>query len=119
LRPGRDDGDYSSIEPHFAVWGWRVAADPSRALEFLQMQRAGRGGLTLVGSGRTNVTTPPFFGGLKAVDLVTSDRGSVLTPDHEGRLHFTVDLGPAHTNSTPRPHNCPATARAATSPAVR
>jgi S-formylglutathione hydrolase FrmB len=97
-RPNPSVFDYSSIEPHFAVWGWRVDAGPSRALEFLQMQHAGRGGLTLVGSGRTNVTTPPFFRGRAAVDLVTSDGVSVLRPDHEGRLHFTVDLGPAHTN---------------------
>jgi hypothetical protein len=62
------------------------------------MQHAGRGGLTLVGSGRTNVTTPPFFRARTAVDLVTSDGVSVLTPDREGRLHFTVDLGPAHRN---------------------
>jgi hypothetical protein len=64
----------------------------------LQMQRAGRGGLTLVGSGRTNVTTPPFFRGRTAVNLVTSGGVSVVRPDHTGRLHFTVDLGPAHTN---------------------
>ncbi|HEV3229306.1 MAG TPA: alpha/beta hydrolase family protein [Solirubrobacteraceae bacterium] len=97
-RPDPSAITYRSIEPHFAVWGWRVDADPARALEFLQIQQAGRGGLTLVGSGRTNVTTPPFFPGLTAVEVVTSGRVSVLRPDHAGRLHFTVDLGPAHTN---------------------
>ena len=90
--------DYSSIEPQFTVWGWRVAADPSRALEFLQMRGAGRDGLTLTGSGETSVTTPPFFPGLQAVHVITSDGALTVRPDQTGRLHFTVDLGHAHAN---------------------
>lgn len=97
-RPDPAIFDYSSIEPHFSVWGWRVDADPARALEFMHMQHAGRGGLTLVGSGKTSVTTPPFFPGLRAVDVVTQGRAIVVRPDDQGRLHFTVDLGPAHAN---------------------
>jgi S-formylglutathione hydrolase FrmB len=78
--PRRDPRTFSyrSIEPHFRIWGWRIKADPARALEFLQLKHAGRRGFTLVGSGTTEVTTPPFFGGR--------------------RRHFTVDLGPAHPN---------------------
>jgi S-formylglutathione hydrolase FrmB len=87
---------YRSIEPHFAVWGWQVDADPARALEFLTMRDAGRDGLTLVGSGTTGVTTPVLFRGLKAVDVVAADATRTLTPDHDGRLRFTVDLGAAH-----------------------
>jgi S-formylglutathione hydrolase FrmB len=87
---------YESIEPQFSVWGWHVAADPARALEFLQLDHAGRHGLTLVGSGTTHVTTPPFFRGIDAVAVVTADGTRVLSPDDNGRLDFSVNLGAPH-----------------------
>ncbi|MDX6666092.1 MAG: hypothetical protein QOG68_2298 [Solirubrobacteraceae bacterium] len=87
---------YESIEPRFTIWGWRVDADPARALEFLQVRHAGRRGLTLVGSGTTRVTTPPFFRGIDAVAVVTADGTRVLSPDGDGRLAFSVSLGPPH-----------------------
>jgi S-formylglutathione hydrolase FrmB len=77
-RPAPRSFDYESIEPHFAIWGWRVDADPARAPEFLQMRSASRHGVTLVGSGRTTITTPPWF--------------------HGRRMRLTVDLGPPHPN---------------------
>ena len=88
--------DYESIEPRFSVWGWRVEADPARALEFLQMRHAQRDGLTLIGSGTTRVTTPAFFSGKGAVRVITSGGTRTVTPDADGRLTFTVDLGPPH-----------------------
>lgn len=84
--------DYRSIEPRFSVWGWRVDADPARALEFLRL-RAGRFGLTLDGSGRTTVTTPAWYRGLEAVDV----NGAETRPRADGRLRFVVDLGAPHT----------------------
>jgi S-formylglutathione hydrolase FrmB len=90
--------DYSSIEPHFTIWNWRIDADPARALEFMQMRGAGRRGLTLVGSGTTNVTTPPYFNGRTAVAVMSDGVKRVIAPDSDGRLHFSVDLGPAHVN---------------------
>jgi S-formylglutathione hydrolase FrmB len=96
-RPDPREFTYRSIEPHFAVWGWRVDADPARALEFLQLRDAGRRGVTLDGSGTTTVTTPPFFRRLRAVDVVTPGGATrVLAPDGAGRLRFTVDLGRPH-----------------------
>jgi hypothetical protein len=89
--------DYESIKPAFDVWGWHVDADPKRALEFMQLERVSRRGLTITGSGSTTVTTPPLFAGVKRVAL----RGAlpaVVTPDSEGRIRFTVDLGPADTD---------------------
>ncbi len=89
--------DYRSIESRFSIWGWKLDADPKRALEFLRMKDAGRAGVTLTGSGTTGVRTPPWFRGLKAVDVVAHDgRTTVLSPDRRGRLHFDVDLGAAH-----------------------
>jgi S-formylglutathione hydrolase FrmB len=97
-RPAPRSFDYESIEPHFTIWNWRIDADPARALEFMQMRGAGRRGLTLVGSGTTGVTTPPFFKHWSAVVVVTDGVRRVAVPDSDGRLHFGVDLGPAHAN---------------------
>jgi S-formylglutathione hydrolase FrmB len=87
---------YESIEPKFSVFGWNLTADPARALEFLQLRHAGRHGLTLVGSGTTQVTTPPFFKGVKAVDVISDGKTRAVTPDGDGRLRFSVDLGAPH-----------------------
>jgi hypothetical protein len=63
------------------------------------MTNASVKGLTLTGSGTTSVVTPPFFRGLRAVDVAAFSGGTeTLAPDAAGRLHFTVDLGPPHMN---------------------
>jgi len=85
--------DYESIQPSFGVYGWRFAADPSRALEFLELKSVSTEGLTLLGSGITSVTTPPLFGGVRSVALSGAMQSTVRP--RKGRIHFTVDLGPA------------------------
>jgi hypothetical protein len=85
--------DYMSIKPSFDVWGWHVAADPKRALEFMRMDRVSTRGLTLTGSGTTTVTTPPLFRGVKSVHI-SGGTPTTATPDPAGRIRFTVDLGP-------------------------
>ena len=97
-RPYPSTFTYRSVEPRFSIWGWKVEADPARALEFLELRHAGRSGLTLVGSGTTSLTTPPFFRGLQAVDVVAPGGTQVLAPDAGGRVHFSVDLGAPHRN---------------------
>ena len=67
------------------------------------MRGAGRDGLTLIGSGETSVTTPPLFQGLQAVDVIGPNGTTTVTPDDAGRLHFTVDLGHAHSNQQDTP----------------
>ncbi|MBN8867146.1 MAG: prolyl oligopeptidase family serine peptidase [Solirubrobacterales bacterium] len=84
--------DYRSIEPHFRVWGWDVDVDPRRALEFLRL-KGGDSAVTVEGSGRTSLTTPAWYRGLKTVDV----GGVPVRPRADGRLRFAVDLGPAHT----------------------
>jgi S-formylglutathione hydrolase FrmB len=85
--------DYASIKPAFDVWRWHVAADPKRALEFLRLRNVSARGLTLVGSGRTTVTTPPLFRGPARVH-VQGATPAIATPDAKGRIRFAVDLGP-------------------------
>ncbi|MDX6429467.1 MAG: hypothetical protein QOE54_1833 [Streptosporangiaceae bacterium] len=95
-RPAPRTFSYKSVEPRFTIWGWDIAADPARALEFLQLRHAGRHGLTLVGSGSTTVTTPPFYKGARVVAVITSDGTRTVTPDDGGRITFTVKLGEPH-----------------------
>jgi len=85
------------------VWGWQIRADRRRALEFLRLTRAGRSGLTLTGSGRTTVTTPPLFRGVRRVRLSGTGATAAARPDARGRIRFTVDLGRAHTTQEYRP----------------
>lgn len=87
--------EHRAIEPVVDVWGWRVEADPERSLEFLHLQGVSVDGLTLVGSGRTTVTTPTLFTGASQV-AVTGAEPMLATPDATGRITVTVDLGPAN-----------------------
>jgi S-formylglutathione hydrolase FrmB len=93
---------HMAIEPAFDVWGWEVGADPKRALEFLQLRDVSAQGLTLAGSGRTTVTTPALFRGVRCVGLDNATSTSVA-PDVNGRIRFTVDLGAPNTGQQYRP----------------
>ena len=84
--------DHRSIEPRFDVWGWHVDADPARPLEFLQL-KGDTTSMSFSGSGRTRVTTPPRYRGLKLVDV----DGTPTAPGADGRVRLTVDLGPPNT----------------------
>jgi S-formylglutathione hydrolase FrmB len=90
--------DYQSIQPHFDLWGWTVDADPARALEFLKLDDAGRGGATFTGSGTTTATTPAIFRDVLYVDVVGAGKTRRVIPDEAGRITFSVDLGAAHPN---------------------
>ncbi|MFT3864122.1 MAG: alpha/beta hydrolase family protein [Solirubrobacterales bacterium] len=85
--------DYESIEPSFDIWGWHVAADPKRALEFMRLENVGDEGMTIEGSGTTTVTSPPLFRHAHVVHL-TGATTPTATPDAAGRITFQVDLGP-------------------------
>jgi S-formylglutathione hydrolase FrmB len=86
--------DYRSIEPEFSVWGWSVAADPQRALEWMSLEDVSPRSMTIVGSGLTTVTSPPLFRGVAKVALSGATRRAAV-PDAAGRITFQVDLGPA------------------------
>lgn len=90
---------YTSIDPSYDVWGWRVAIDRP-ALEFSRLVEADADGFQLVGSGAAEVTTGPLFGpgqhvrvhvddadGSHDVDAVADERGALTVP---------VSLGPGN-----------------------
>ena len=84
--PAPETFDHRAIEPAFDIWGWRVEADPARALEFMRVEGS-RHRLKLTGSGRTTVSRA--FPGLELVDV-----DGVPTRVSDGRIRATVDLGP-------------------------
>ncbi|WP_461154654.1 alpha/beta hydrolase [Saccharopolyspora tripterygii] len=88
--------DYSSIEPHFEVFGWSMQADPNRALEFLHLHDVSETGLRITGSGTTTVATPPLFQGFATVTVTVDGVATTVRPDQTGRISFTADLGPAN-----------------------
>jgi esterase/lipase superfamily enzyme len=87
--------DYRRADERFSVWRWTFAADPVRAAEFLDISGASRTGVTLTGSGIETVTTAPAFRPGERVALTGAQARSTVA-GRDGRLRFTVDLGPAH-----------------------
>jgi hypothetical protein len=86
--------DYSSIEPSFTTFGWHITADPGRAPEFIDIEGVSANGLTITGSGNTTITTPPLFQGAKPVTLtIDGIPTSVVQPDKNGTITFTVRQG--------------------------
>jgi S-formylglutathione hydrolase FrmB len=88
--------DFNAIERHFSVHRWTFTADPGRALEFMRISDASRNGVTLIGSGTTQVTTAPYFRRARTVEVNIAGAVSRLKPDPSGRISFGVPLGPPH-----------------------
>jgi len=84
--------DLARAAATFRAWDWTFAADPARAAEFLSVADASCRGLGLTGSGLTTITTARCFRP-RSIVLVDGER---TRADGEGRITFTVDLGPAH-----------------------
>lgn len=89
--------DFRAIEPSFSVYGWTVTADAARALEFMELRGVGPGGLTVIGSGKTTVTSPAVYRGVGSVDVTINGVTTSAKPDATGRISFPVDLGLANT----------------------
>jgi hypothetical protein len=90
---------YSSIEPTYDVWGWRVAIDRP-ALEFSRLVEADAAGFQLVGSGDGEVTTAALFEPGQQVRLHVEDakgsRDLTGVADARGALSVPVSLGPGN-----------------------
>ncbi|MER3452502.1 MAG: hypothetical protein C4344_02105, partial [Acidimicrobiia bacterium] len=85
--------DYRSAEPSFTVYGWTFTVDRERAQEFLDLYGVSTAGLRARGSGMLAVTTPPAYQPGRSYPVTGNGR---VVADADGRLHFTVDLGPPH-----------------------
>jgi S-formylglutathione hydrolase FrmB len=82
---------YRSAREAFSVWGWSFAAHRT-VREFAYLSDVTRDGLTATGSGTLDVTTPPDYtpGAAYVAGTRTVQAGG------DGRLRFTIDLGPSH-----------------------
>ncbi|MES2258007.1 MAG: alpha/beta hydrolase-fold protein [Pseudomonadota bacterium] len=89
--------NFRSIEPAFSIHGWKVAADPARALEFLSLANVSSQGLTVAGSGATAITTPALFGAWQQVSVVIDGEATTVAATPAGQISFTVSLGTANT----------------------
>jgi S-formylglutathione hydrolase FrmB len=88
---------YTSAEDEYSVYGWSVAMRRT-AREFSTLERAGRSGFSLAGSGSGTVDTPAAYapGSSYAVTLRGQGIMSTVTAtaDPEGHLRIEVPLGP-------------------------
>lgn len=97
--------DHRRAAAGFTAWGWTFAADPDRAPEFLDIRGAAPTGVTLTGSGLTTVTTAAYFTPHQPVQVTVGTLSQRLFAGDDGRLTFTVDLGPAHQGQQYRAEN--------------
>ncbi|MES3021573.1 MAG: alpha/beta hydrolase family protein [Pseudomonadota bacterium] len=101
--PAPSSFDYRSIEPAFSIYGWSIAADPARAVEFLALSGVSSQGLSLAGSGATRVTTAPLFIPSRPVRVVIDGVATSVMASPSGRVTFTAHLGQANTGQQYRP----------------
>lgn len=87
---------YRSAERKFSAWDWSF--ETTRAVrEFTYLEDVGPGGLRAWGSGSLKVTTAAIYQAGRLYDLRFNGSTPVVIPaDGQGRLHFTVDLGPSN-----------------------
>ena len=110
--------DYRFTASSAAVWGWSFTAHRP-ATEFVDLTGVSERGLTATGSGLLDVVTAPVYEPGATYEIAGDIAGVVTVPvglvpplatnpagaaapaaavaDAAGRLHLTLDLGPAHT----------------------
>jgi len=92
-RPSRVS--FTAVEPSYEAYGWRVSITRP-ALEFSTLQNAGRGGFTLLGSGKGTVVTPSLFRAGSVYRVAIGKQVRKLRADRRRRLHIEVPLGPGN-----------------------
>jgi S-formylglutathione hydrolase FrmB len=97
---------YTTTDPTFGVFGWNVAIKRA-ATEFAELAGASERGFRLRGSGTATVTTAPLYRPRSThrtvVKTGTGRRKATTKADKQGRLTFTLDLGPANAGQQYRP----------------
>jgi S-formylglutathione hydrolase FrmB len=90
---------YTSAENTYSVYGWTVITH-RRAREFSTLERAGRRGFALAGSGSATVVTAPDYVPRARYRIrfkgTTYSGFGVLTAGRRGRLRIPVVLGPSN-----------------------
>lgn len=128
--------DYRTTDAAWSLYDWSFAVDRP-AVEFVDLTSVSPDGLTARGSGPLAVTTPPSYESGATYRLTTNQAGAVTVPvgvapdleltvpsgappgatdvraGDDGRLRFTIDLGPAHTANQYSPEGIAAEALAA------
>ncbi len=89
--------DFRSAASEFSVWDWSFRLDRD-VTEFLYLEDVSDQGLTAVGSGRLEVTTPATYRPLGTYRITREDLGESIevTADPTGTLRFPVELGASH-----------------------
>ncbi len=89
---------YTTINPVFSIYGFDVNIQ-REVTEFASLQNVTPEQFTLTGSGSAEITTSDWYEADAAYRVRVDDaEPQTLRSDSAGRLHFTVDLGPAHSN---------------------
>jgi S-formylglutathione hydrolase FrmB len=85
---------YKSLDADYRVWGWHVAIDRDKALQFSELRDADERGFELVGlsRGSAEVTTAPLFRRRAKVRVSVGGSRSTMRADSRGALRVTVPL---------------------------
>ena len=86
---------FRSARATFAAWGWRFAAHRD-VREFAYLRDVSATGLTAIGSGTLDVTTPPAYRKGALYTVTTGAGARAVRAGADRRLRFTLDLGPSH-----------------------
>lgn len=86
--------DYRSAEPRFSVWDWQFETDRP-GMQFVELTDVSFAGLTITGSGPVSIASAAVYppGSTQRISSDTAAAIDVVV-DGDGRLVFTVDLGP-------------------------
>jgi len=88
---------YRSIAPSFSVWGYDVTVKRD-VREFLDLHNVGATAMTVQGSGTATIHTASLYrAGKTYVVSGAAAKPQLVTADRDGRITFSVDLGPSHT----------------------
>jgi hypothetical protein len=88
---------HRTIAASFSIYGWSIATDPGRAIEFLELGNVSKSGLPVSGSGTTVVTAPPLYAASRPVSVVVNGTAMNVVATPAGQITFIVKLGSANT----------------------
>ena len=86
---------YRSARPSFSAWDWHFGVH-REVREFLYLRNISATGFTVTGSGSLDVTTAPLYVPGRSYTVTAGGGQQIVAADPDGRLAFTLDLGPSH-----------------------